>query len=358
MQDLVDATCEQPRSEQGDTSSEHDPLRDLLERLRRPNLVAPETSSARAGIRATTPEDRQFWLRRETAYPYGDPLAQVALGRSPRREQASARQAHESAPQSHAAARAPAAPAYQANWKTAADDDPGSYASDPPAANPLLCQPRVPRRVALAITGIVGSILIATLGALGYYALSASNTTGQAPVIADNVVEEKTWAAGQNDYGEERSEQGASTSWSDQPKKVRTVTIAPDMGAANPPAVEPSVNARSELNASAMLRAPPNADERAEGGAASLSAPAFLDPQSELNASPARRAGPNVDDQDKARTSVARAQVPARNGEIACRTSAGRGGYWAWRIIDGRKCWYEGKVGMSKDNLRWVRSAE
>jgi hypothetical protein len=30
-------------------------------------------------------------------------------------------------------------------------------------------------------------------------------------VIADNVVEEKTWAAGQNDYGEERSEQGASS---------------------------------------------------------------------------------------------------------------------------------------------------
>ncbi len=356
MQDLVDATCEAPRSEQGDASSEHDPLRDLLELLRRPNLVAPEISSARAGISATTREDRQFWLRRETAYPYGDPLAQAALARSPRREQASTRQAHESAARSHAAACAHAGSAYQANRKTAADDEPGSYASDPPAANPLLWQPRVPRRVALAITGIIGSILIASLGALGYYALSASNTTGQAPVIADNVVEEKTWAAGQNDYGEERSEQGASTSWSHQPKKVRTVTIAPDMGAANTPAVEPALNARSELTASAVLRA--NAGERAEGGAASLSAPAFLDPQSELNAFPAPRARPNVDDPDKARTSVARAQGPARNGEIACQTSAGRGGYWAWRIIDGRKCWYEGKVGMSKDNLRWVRSVE
>jgi hypothetical protein len=358
MQDLVDATCEAPRSEQGDASSEHDPLRDLLEPLKCPNLVAPGISSGPAGIRATTREDRQFWLRRETAYPYGDPLAQAALARSPRREHASAGQAPDSAPQSHAAARAHAGWSYQANRKTAADDDPGSYASDPPAATLLLWRPRVPGRVALAITGIVGSILIATLGALGYFALGASNTTGQAPVIADNVVEEKTSAAGQSDYGEERREQGASTSWSHQPKKVRTVTIVPDMGAANTPAVEPSLNARSELNAPAMLRARPNADERAEGRAASLSAPAFLDPQSELNASPARRAGPNVDDQDKARTSVARPQGRARNGEIACQTSAGRNGYWAWRIIDGRKCWYEGKTGMSKDNLRWVRGAE
>jgi hypothetical protein len=348
MQDLVDATCEPPRSEQGDANSEQDPWPELLARLGRRSLVAPESSSARAGMPATTPEDGQLRLRRATAYPYGDPLAQVALPRPPRREQASARQAHESALQSHAAARAHAGSACQASRKTAADHDPGSYASDPPAANPLLWRPRVPRRVALAVAGIVASILIATLGALGYYALSTSNTSGEAPVIADNVVEAKTSAAGQSDYGEQRSEQAAGTSWSGQPKKVRTVTFRPDFGAAGTPAAESSSNARSESNASAMLRARPNADERPEGGAARPSAPAFLDP----------RAGPNVDDQEKARTSAARAQVPARNGEIACQTSAGRGGYWAWRTIDGRKCWYEGKAGMSKDNLRWVRGAE
>jgi hypothetical protein len=350
MQDLVDATCEPPRSEQGDASSEHDPWPELLGRR---NLVAPENSSARAGIRAATGADRQLRLRRESAYAYRDPLAQAALARSLRREQASARQAHESAPQSHAAVRAHAGSAYQANRRT--DDDPGL--SDPPATNPLLWQPRVPLRIALPIVAIVGSTLIATLGTVGYYAISASNTTSQAPVFADNVVAEKTSAAGQDNYGEERDEQGASTSWSDPPKKVRTVTIRPDIGAANTPAAESSLNARSKLNAAAMVRAHPNADQRAEGGASS-SAPAFLEPQSELNASPVGRAGPNADDQYRARTRAARTQVPARNGGIACRASPGRGGHWAWRIIDGRKCWYEGTVGMSKNNLRWVRSAE
>src|SRR6266576_7063384 len=38
-------------------------------------------------------------------------------------------------------------------------------------------------------------------------------------------------------------------------------------------------------------------------------------------------------------------------------------GYWSWRLIDGRKCWYEGKPMLSKSLLQWpaqapVRSAE
>jgi hypothetical protein len=28
-------------------------------------------------------------------------------------------------------------------------------------------------------------------------------------------------------------------------------------------------------------------------------------------------------------------------------------GYWSWRLIDGRKCWYEGKPMLSKSLLAW-----
>jgi hypothetical protein len=28
-------------------------------------------------------------------------------------------------------------------------------------------------------------------------------------------------------------------------------------------------------------------------------------------------------------------------------------GWWSYRIIDGRKCWYEGKLGLSKSLLEW-----
>lgn len=356
MQDLVDATCEPSRSEQGVASCNHNPWPEFLELLPHHNLVASESSYAPEGIRATAREDGQLRPRPERAYPYGDPLAQAALPHSRRREQASARQADESAPPTRAAVRRACGSANQASRKIA---DRGSYARDPTAVKALLWPPRVPRRVALAIAGVVGSILIATFGALAYYALSASTTSGSAPAINDNIVEEKTSAADPNDNGEARNEQGGGTAWSGQPKKVRTVTFRPDSGAANAPAaVESSVNARSELSAAAMLLARPSADERPERGAASPRAPAFLDSQSEPNASPASRAGRNVDEQEMPRTGPSRAQVPARNGEIACQTSAGQGGWWAWRIIDGRKCWYEGKAGMSKDNLRWVRTGQ
>src|ERR1700720_3230365 len=35
-------------------------------------------------------------------------------------------------------------------------------------------------------------------------------------------------------------------------------------------------------------------------------------------------------------------------------------GWWSYRIIDGRKCWYEGKPGLSKSLLEWpsVTSAQ
>src|SRR5258705_4206743 len=32
-------------------------------------------------------------------------------------------------------------------------------------------------------------------------------------------------------------------------------------------------------------------------------------------------------------------------------------GYWCWRLIDGRKCWYAGKTVISKSLLRWPAAA-
>jgi hypothetical protein len=32
--------------------------------------------------------------------------------------------------------------------------------------------------------------------------------------------------------------------------------------------------------------------------------------------------------------------------------------YWSWRIIDGQRCWYPGRPGMSKEMLWWPRQAE
>jgi hypothetical protein len=29
------------------------------------------------------------------------------------------------------------------------------------------------------------------------------------------------------------------------------------------------------------------------------------------------------------------------------------GHWWSWRLIDGRKCWYEGKTAISKSLLQW-----
>ena len=34
-------------------------------------------------------------------------------------------------------------------------------------------------------------------------------------------------------------------------------------------------------------------------------------------------------------------------------------GYWSWRLIDGRKCWYAGKTMISKSLLQWpVKTSE
>jgi hypothetical protein len=33
-------------------------------------------------------------------------------------------------------------------------------------------------------------------------------------------------------------------------------------------------------------------------------------------------------------------------------------GYWSWRLIDGRKCWYEGRPMLAKSLLEWPAQAE
>jgi hypothetical protein len=39
---------------------------------------------------------------------------------------------------------------------------------------------------------------------------------------------------------------------------------------------------------------------------------------------------------------------------IECAAEAqSRTAYWSWRIIDGKRCWYPGRPGMSKANLHW-----
>jgi len=38
---------------------------------------------------------------------------------------------------------------------------------------------------------------------------------------------------------------------------------------------------------------------------------------------------------------------------IECRNEKGAGNRWAWREIDGRRCWYKGQAGKEKKLLRW-----
>jgi hypothetical protein len=44
---------------------------------------------------------------------------------------------------------------------------------------------------------------------------------------------------------------------------------------------------------------------------------------------------------------------------IECQTSArSSDSHWAWRLIDGRKCWYKGETGMDKSLLHWPADDE
>jgi hypothetical protein len=48
----------------------------------------------------------------------------------------------------------------------------------------------------------------------------------------------------------------------------------------------------------------------------------------------------------------------AAQAKQTCSVAAPAKGYWSWRMIDGRKCWYEGKPMLSKSMLEWPASAK
>src|SRR5690348_14296619 len=46
--------------------------------------------------------------------------------------------------------------------------------------------------------------------------------------------------------------------------------------------------------------------------------------------------------------------IATAQAKQSCKVAADSGhGYWSWRLIDGRKCWYEGKPMLSKSLLAW-----
>jgi len=49
-------------------------------------------------------------------------------------------------------------------------------------------------------------------------------------------------------------------------------------------------------------------------------------------------------------------EIPAAQAKQQCSAempSNPHGSWWSYRLIDGKKCWYEGKPGMSKSLLEW-----
>lgn len=42
---------------------------------------------------------------------------------------------------------------------------------------------------------------------------------------------------------------------------------------------------------------------------------------------------------------------------VECQSEKGAGYPWAWREIDGKRCWYKGNPGMDKKLLRWAESS-
>ena len=53
-------------------------------------------------------------------------------------------------------------------------------------------------------------------------------------------------------------------------------------------------------------------------------------------------------------------EVPTAQAGQRCSAampSTPQGHWWSYRLIDGRKCWYEGKPGLSKSLLEWPKEA-
>jgi hypothetical protein len=50
-------------------------------------------------------------------------------------------------------------------------------------------------------------------------------------------------------------------------------------------------------------------------------------------------------------------EAEAKQQCSAAMPSSSHGKWWSYRLIDGRKCWYEGKPGLSKALLEWPKTA-
>jgi len=49
---------------------------------------------------------------------------------------------------------------------------------------------------------------------------------------------------------------------------------------------------------------------------------------------------------------------PKTAAALECSSAAPRDSrYWSWRQIDGRRCWYPGRPGLSKSKLSWPTAA-
>ena len=62
----------------------------------------------------------------------------------------------------------------------------------------------------------------------------------------------------------------------------------------------------------------------------------------------------------KASSSVAVALLLISSGASAteCQSSPGHDGkWWSYRIVDSKRCWYQGSPGRSKDLLQWANIA-
>lgn len=53
-------------------------------------------------------------------------------------------------------------------------------------------------------------------------------------------------------------------------------------------------------------------------------------------------------------------EIPTAQATQKCSAApSNQHGYWSWRLIDGRQCWYEGKPLLSKSLLKWpMRASE
>src|SRR6476646_7531638 len=62
----------------------------------------------------------------------------------------------------------------------------------------------------------------------------------------------------------------------------------------------------------------------------------------------------------KAVSSIAVALLLISSGASAteCQSSPGHDGkWWSWRIVDSKRCWYQGRPGRSKDLLQWAKQS-